>query len=143
MTQRECVTWGKLIRVRLAASIIDSINYISPRIRSMERPILFCQGSMNVYNETERIKYIFGHIKSKDKQMKIINKGYHELYIDREKDTFFNILRRWLTEKLSVVVVRTVPVGPAKFQSDYKNKKPLVKVRILVTVGVYLLVTLA
>jgi hypothetical protein len=98
---------------------------------------------MNVYNETERIKYIFGHIRTKDKQMKIINKGYHELYMDREKDTFFMILRRWLEGRLSVTPGEKAQTVPSKFRTDFKEKKPWIKGRILAVVVLYVVVALA
>lgn len=72
--------------------------------------------------------------------MKIINKGYHELYIDREKDTFFMILRRWLEGRLSVECGQRPPAVSAQFTTDFKDKKPWVKGRILAVVVLYLLV---
>lgn len=94
-----------------------------------------------MYNETERIKFFFAHVGTKDKIMKIINNGYHELYIDREKEILSRILREWMHEKLAKSAG-----GDRKFvgwRSQLSQSRSSGKGKVLLFVGWYVAVMAA
>ena len=93
---------------------------------------------MNFYNETKSIKHFFKHISTKDKKMKIINKGYHELYMDREKETVFEILMSWLKEHNVDWQNHKPVVFPKKFRTHFHKNKRSRLWKILAVVLVYL-----
>lgn len=77
------------------------LKILNKGIQLVNKPIIICQGAMNLYSQTKSIMDFFKKIPIKEKKMKIINKGYHELYMDREKDTVYLILLEWMKEKIA------------------------------------------
>lgn len=75
--------------------------------------------------------------------MKIINNGYHELYIDREKQILSRVLRDWMKEKLE----RVKNVGGVKVHVGWcchlRPARSSSKGKIILLVGMYLLVMFA
>ena len=80
-------------------SIIKSIAFFHLRLSDFDKPLLVIQGSMNFLNQTEAMMRLFQRIAVKDKKLKIINNGYHELYMDLEKKNFVLALIAWIDER--------------------------------------------
>lgn len=75
-------------------------------LNSFNLPCLIIHGNKDRICNVQDSKYFIENIKqykyfdsfSKVKQLHIINDGYHEMYIDFEKEEFFNKTLSWIIE---------------------------------------------
>lgn len=81
---------------RLAVSILSAIDYLAKSAMKFNMPMLVLHGDKDCYIQTKAVKRFVKKSKCPDISMKIIANGYHELYLDKEKDVLFSKMNEWI-----------------------------------------------
>lgn len=91
---------GKLNSYHLAVSIIGAISYLAKSTLKLNMPILVLHGGKDCYIQTKAVTKFVKKSKCPDISLKIIADGYHEIYLDKEKEVLFSKMNEWIRSHL-------------------------------------------
>ena len=118
-------------------SILKSISFFQSHLNDFDKPLLVIQGSMNFLNQTEAMMRLFQRMLIKDKKLKIINNGYHELYMDLEKRNFMLAMIGWIDERTAKGCAGKGTVANDSIVWQFPKKPSSLKLKILCFVMFY------
>lgn len=87
---------GELTSFSLAVSIIRAIGFLSRSNLKFRPPMLVLHGGNDCYINTKAVKKFVKRANCSDISLKIIAEGYHELYLDKEKELLFSKILEWI-----------------------------------------------
>lgn len=119
----EFLASGQLTRFHLAVSIIRAINFLSRSALKFRPPILVLHGDKDCYIPTKAVKKFVKKSNCPDISLKVVSDGYHELYLDKEKDVFFARMTEWIKGHLEAgTISRGFKSYPFKTELNYSRK---------------------
>jgi len=84
------------VRLQMVAEMIERSAYLRENASKLTLPVLIAHGSEDTITPVSGSNYLYSHIKSKDKTLKVYDRFFHEIHNEREKDLFFSDLLGWL-----------------------------------------------
>lgn len=90
---------GKMT-VRLAEACLDSTIKLSKEGSKITLPVLLLQGSADRMVNPKNSQMLYNLIQSKDKQLKIYEGLYHELFSEPEREIVFTDMEEWLDRQI-------------------------------------------
>jgi acylglycerol lipase len=90
---------GKMT-VRLAEGCLDSTIRLSKEGNRITLPVLLLQGSADRMVNPKNSQMLFNLIQSKDKQLKLYEGLYHELFNEPEREIVFTDMEDWLNRQI-------------------------------------------
>jgi len=90
---------GKMT-ARLASECLKAMIRLSKEGTRITLPVLILQGSADRLADPENAKMLFNLIQSKDKQIKLYEGLYHELFSEPEREMVFADIEEWLTRQI-------------------------------------------
>lgn len=114
---------GKLISYNLAVSIVSAINFLAKSTLKFRPPMLVLHGDKDCYIYTKAVKKFVKKSNCPDISLKIIADGYHELYLDKEKELLFARMTEWIKSHLEAgKISRGFKSYPFKTKLNYSRK---------------------
>ena len=92
---------GKLISFKLASSIIRVINWLNRKPLKFKPPMMILQGDKDHYTKLKSVKKFVRNLRCEEIFLNIIEGGYHELVLDKEKNIVFDKIHEWILSHLS------------------------------------------
>lgn len=88
------------ITVNLARHILENQDNLVAKAKKIKLPALMLHGDEDRICAIEGTEEFFASLKSKDKTKKIYPGMYHEIFNEREKETVFSDIRKWLEKRV-------------------------------------------
>lgn len=91
---------GKLVSTRWFAEAVKAMEEIKREASRIQTPLLVMHGTEDKLASVEATKRLFPGIGSADKEMKIYEGFYHELFNEPEKQDIYDRVTDWLNEQV-------------------------------------------
>jgi lysophospholipase len=88
------------IGARLGKEFMDAMAYAQANVARITLPILFQHGEADSLASVEGSKYLFEHVRSADKTLKIYPGLFHEIYNEPEQDVVLGDLVGWCDARI-------------------------------------------
>jgi len=95
----------------LVRDLIKSIRFVQSRVEKFSYPCLVIQGAKDVVVNYHDISSVFKSIPAPDKTIRIMEEGFHEIYVDKEKDRVAETIIEWLNFRTD----NAIDLGEIKF----------------------------
>ncbi len=92
--------YTKAYPARTARELIEMMKFIQKQAAEIKLPVLLLHGSDDTLTNPEGSKLIYNLAESKDKTLKILPGGYHELINDLDKEKVYLMIEHWLTVRI-------------------------------------------
>ena len=88
------------VKARLASEELKALIRLNKEFRQITLPILILHGTADRYVDPENAQLTFNLIQSKDKQIKVYEGFYHELFSEPEREIVFADMEEWLNQRI-------------------------------------------
>ena len=98
--KRDPLTYHGKMTARLASELLKGMIQLSQEGNKITLPVLILQGAADELGDPEGAQMLFDLIQSKDKQIKVYQGLYHELFNEPEREMVFIDLEEWLNQRI-------------------------------------------
>jgi acylglycerol lipase len=94
------LTYHGKMTARLAAELLKAMIRLSKEGSKITLPVLILQGAADRLGDPEGAQMLFYHIQSEDKQIKLYQGLYHEIFNEPEREMVFADMGEWLNRQI-------------------------------------------
>lgn len=94
------LNYGGRLSARLVAEILRVAAVVQARAAQIRLPILIFHGGADAMTDPAGSEFLYAHVGSADKRLRIIPGAFHEIFNEPERDEIFAEIDTWLTPYL-------------------------------------------
>ena len=98
--KQDPLTYHGKMTARLAAELLKAMIRLSKESSRITLPVLILQGVADRLGDPEGAQLLFDHIQSEDKQIKLYQGLYHEVFNEPEREMVFADMEEWLNRQI-------------------------------------------